>query len=166
MRIALLLLTLTACSAPFRSTIAISEAELQQKVQKRFPVEKRVLVAKLALENPSVRLEAGNDRVFLDLDASASVGPLARYPGHVSVSGKLAYDDEMKALFLDDAIVHRVDIPDLPAEFHDPVREAATVALRAHLATTPVHRIKGGTAKMFVKDVKVEDKRVLVEVGI
>ena len=166
MRLSLLaFLLVTACSAPFRTTIVLTENDLQQKVAERFPLEKRVSIAKLALENPRVRLVEDDDRLAVDLDAAVRVGPFS-YPGRVGVIGDLAFDADAKVLYLENAEVTTIDIRDLPVEYEDDVRDVATALLRTHLEATPVHRLKEGKEKMFVKSIDVDDGRLLVEVGL
>ncbi len=162
---ALALFLLVGCSAPLRATIVLTQPELQAKIDKKFPIEKRVLVAKLVLENPAIQLVEGTDKVGIDMDAGVRMGVL-KYTGRVSVLGDLEFDGEQKALFLKNAEVTKIDIPELPEKYEGDVREAATGIVRAQLEVTPVHRLKSASEQMFVKSVVVRDQTAIVEVGL
>lgn len=160
-----LALLFVGCSAPLRTTVVLTQADLQAKVDKKFPVEKDVVVAKLVLEAPAIHLTEGSDRVALELDAGIRVG-FVKYTGRLGVLGDLEYDEDSSALFLRNAEVTKLDVPDLPAKYHDEVRAAATGLVRAQLEVTPVHRLKKPHEKMFVKSVTIRDQKAIVEVGL
>ena len=81
---------LSGCASPFRTVIVLSQSDLQENAERSFPIEERVLIAKLRLEEPRVLLDDGADRIGFELTARVSLGPLT-YLGHVGVDGKLRY---------------------------------------------------------------------------
>ena len=162
------LLTLSACAAPFRTVIVLTQSEIQEKAEKKFPVEERALIAKVRLEDPKVLLEEGSDRLGLELTARVILGPI-EYPGRIGVDGRLHYDPKRGEFFLVDATVTRVNIPALEETYADQVREAASVALKGVLPNVPIYSLdspREKSAKMFIQSVRVKNGKVMVEMGL
>jgi hypothetical protein len=161
----LVVLVLTACSAPFRTTVTLTKDELERRLSARFPIEKRALIAAVQLDHPRVLFERGTDRIGFELDATASVLDETR-AGKASVLGRLRYDPASGQFFLIEPELVSFEIPDLPEEHREPIRQAASLVLEATLPAIPVHQIDDASKRAFIKSVKVQDQTVRVELGI
>lgn len=85
-------------------------ARLQQALEQRFPVNRRVLgVLDIALSRPRLALQPERDRVALSMDASLTPPFTIRaWRGNVTVSGRLVIDAARNAVFLRDASVDQL----------------------------------------------------------
>jgi hypothetical protein len=155
----------SACSAPGRLRIAIGPDELQRNVEKSFPIARELSIATLELTGPEILLAEGADKLGLRARVRVTVALLA-VDGMVAACGKLRYQPEEAAFYLDDPEVTELEVPGLPAEHKPDVLAAINLALGAVLARVPVHRLEGGAAKRFLRSMRVEDGRVVVELGI
>jgi len=161
-----LLLTVSACAAPFRTTIELSEAELQSRLDQRFPIEKSAIVAKVALDHPHVLLDATSDRIGIECEAHAIAVLAGEHHGKVGVSGRLEYDRETSTVYLVDPEIVRAEFPDLPQEHLPMIRDAASIALKTNLARIPLHHLDGVPERALVQSVDVKEGRVIVELGL
>ena len=165
MRALILILATSACSAPLRSTIELTRDELQARLEEKFPIEERVFVIKLVLENPAALLDETSDRIGVECDVAVRLG-LIQYPGKLGVVGRLEYDRVESTVFLVDPEVITLRVPDLPEEHETRVREAVSRALRTRIARIPVHRFDGVDERALVQNVDVKNGRVFVEIGL
>ncbi len=162
------MLTATACAAPFRSRVEIPRDDLQQRVERRFPLEKKVMFARIALEEPSVILTDKSDRIGLAAQVRLD-GPGLREKGSVAVDGKLRYDGKERLFYLDDAKVVELDMPHLSPRHRPAVERVSTALLASYLEQTPIYELEKSSslgAKMFLRKVKVKDGRVIAEMGL
>lgn len=167
MRLAfILLIAASACSAPFRATIELSEAELQSRLDQRFPIEKSAVVAKVALDHPRVVLDAASDRIGIECEAHAIAVFAGEHHGKVAVNGRLEYDRETSTVYLVDPEIVRMEFPDLPQEHLPMIRDAASIALKTKLARIPLHQLDGVPERALVQSVDVKEGRVIVELGL
>ncbi len=96
-------------------TFVVTEAELQHRLDRRFPRDYEVGggIATLTLEQPQATLL--DDRLLLAFDVQASVAGLRTRPrGHFALVSGLRFDPESQALYLDEPHLTRLDLPRLP----------------------------------------------------
>ena len=115
------LLVLSGCSSmsTLRSflggRVVVTEAELQQHLDRRFPREFEAAagVAALTLEQPQARLHG--DTLSLAFDLRASVAGL-RLPlrGHLALDSGLRFDPHSQSLYLHEPRLTRLDLPQVP----------------------------------------------------
>ncbi|MCC6333504.1 MAG: DUF1439 domain-containing protein [Myxococcales bacterium] len=158
-----LALTLLFAACPLRVTL--TAAEIERELSRSFPVTREYSVLSVELSNPKVVLKPGSDRIGLKLDATAGVAIL-KARGTVSVEGRLRYEAEPRLFYLDDPQVVALQLPGLPETQQQQVLDTINVAVRAALPTVPIHRLEQGNGKYFLRAVKVEDGRVIAELGL
>ena len=115
------LLALSGCSSmsTLRSflggRVVVTEAELQQHLDRRCPREFEAAagVAALTLEQPQARLHG--DTLSLAFDLRASVAGL-RLPlrGHLALDSGLRFDPHSQSLYLHEPRLTRLDLPQVP----------------------------------------------------
>ncbi|AKC86202.1 DUF1439 domain-containing protein [Pseudoxanthomonas suwonensis] len=125
-RIALLLvlstmLPLAGCSsmgtlrAFLGGTVVVTDAELQQRFDRRFPRDFELGggIATLTLEQPQSRLQ--DDQLWLAFDVQATVAGLRVGPrGHFALVSGLRFDPDSQALYLHEPRLTRLDLPRMP----------------------------------------------------
>ncbi len=165
------LLVLSGCSYT-HTVIRIEGSEIQQRLDERFPIQKKRLMIETRLENPVVLLEPGSDRIGLQLDVSITPPqPLKPLSGRGSVSGKLSYKRIDGAFFFTEPRLETLTLdgktPDEVTKWREPVEWVTGKALEI----LPVYRLdredlKQAAASIVLQDVRVEDGGLNVTLGI
>lgn len=150
-------------------TIALSEADVQQRVQTQFPVARALpLAGTLTLSNPVVNLRDPKGRVGLLLDAAVGVPQLGRMAGQTEVSGAVRFDAGKGQFMLDDARVESLRIPGVPPNYLSTVQAAANATVAATLQSLPIYTLRDENlaekyAKANLKSVRIEDRKLLLD---
>jgi hypothetical protein len=159
-------LSWAACAAPGRLNVVLGAEQLERELTKSFPVKREASVLFMELAEPKVLLQSGSDKVGLTLRASVGVAVL-RLEGLVTVRGKLRYDSDAGLFFLDAPEVVSFEVPGLPAANQQQVFGLVSEVTQVFLPTVPIHRVeKNSSAKMLLKSVRVEDGRLIAELGL
>jgi hypothetical protein len=150
-----------------RGHLDIEAAELQARIDKRFPLRQcKLVVACLELAHPSVVLQEGDDRLGLLADITVTVGNRER-TGRIGLAARPRYAPETGQLFLDDPEITTLALPGFPEELAGLVKARGADAARQALQQQPVYTLdtattKGAFAKRAVRDVKVVDGKLRV----
>lgn len=147
------------------AVIDIDQAQLQQRVDERFPQKHcTMLVACLTLSQPVVKLAEGSPRIGLSADVLVSLGR-RRMPGQVTFSGVLRYVRYEGDFFLDDVQIDNFSLSGFPPDLVQVVKVRGPDALRRTLQGHPIYTLKGAhatLARLAVRDVQVVDGKVRV----
>ncbi len=149
--------------------IALTEADVQQRVQTQFPVARALpLAGTLTLSNPVVNLRDPKGRVGLLLDAALGVPQFGRVTGQTEVSGAVRFDASKGQFMLDDARVESLRIPGVPPSYLSNVQSAANAAVAAALQSLPIYTLRDENlaekyAKANLKSVRIEDRKLLLD---
>jgi Protein of unknown function (DUF1439) len=160
----LLCTTLAACSQiPILSgEVKLSAAELNEKVAKRFPIEKSIGgLLEVTLTAPKVRLVEAGSRINADVEVSVRL-PLSTktIQGKLGFSGRPDYVPASKAIFLRDAKIESVAMDNMPDALSAGVAKAASAVARELFEDKPLHTFK---AEDFTKyGINYEPQRVIV----
>lgn len=141
--------------------VTLSQADLQERLEEAFPVEKSYLVLlTLRLTEPEVTLVDGSDRIHYRMRASVVV-PGREFSGTGRISGEVRFDAETRELYLDRSVVEELDIAGVPPEYRTPLREAADLAAGQQLDRRPVYTVEEEVFERLPKAVAVRDVRVV-----
>ncbi len=149
------------------SSIDIDQAQLQQRLEARFPQKHcTMLVACLTLSNPVVKLTEGSPRIGLAADVLVSLGR-RHMPGQVTFSGVLRYVRYEGDFYVDDVQIDNFSLSGFPPELVQVVKVRGPDALRRTLQGHPIYTLKGdgarsALAKLAVRDVQVVNGKVHV----
>lgn len=161
-----------------RYEIVLSEQQLVEKLNERFPFEKKLLfVVDLKFSNPLVSLEEGSDRITFGCEIETNLrleeGREVQAPlrGTLTLSGNVRYDENESAFYLDNPRLERVDIAGVPEKWSGKVRDASSRALSEYLNRAPLYRlrptdVKKAVAKLVLRDVRVSEKRLILTMGV
>jgi hypothetical protein len=157
---------LVGCAAPGRLNVVLGAEQLERELTKSFPVKREASVLFMELADPKVQLQSGSEKVGLTLRASVGVAVL-RLEGLLTVRGKLRYQSDEGLFFLDAPEVVSFEVPGLPAANQPQVFGLVSDVTQTFLPTVPIHRVeKNSSARMLLKSVKVEDGRLIAELGL
>lgn len=152
-----------------------SQAQIKQKLSQKLPMTRRYLfIFEITLDNPRVQLIEGSDRVAAGLDVVLNLHvddhpvPLG---GMVDVSGSVAYDPELGAFFLADPQIDRLKVQGVPEKYMDKVSSVVAKALGDYYRERPVYTLsqldmKQAAARMVLREVKVQNKMLVVTLGL
>lgn len=155
--------------------VRISESDIKQKLDEKLPLTKTYLfIIQVTLENPKVNLKNGSNRVNAGLDVVLNV-TIEKNPkplgGTVDASGGIKYVSEKGEFYLTNPIIEDFEIQGIPAKYMSNVNKALTKALAEYYSNNPVYTLRGRDAKqvaarMVLKNVTVENKEMVVTLGI
>jgi hypothetical protein len=149
------------------ASIDIDQAQLQQRLDQRFPQKNcAMLVACVTVSHPVVRLTEGSPRIGLAADVLVTLGH-REMPGQVAFSGLLRYVRYEGDFYLDDVQVDNFALTGFPPDLVQVVKVRGPDALRRALQGHPIYTLKGdgarsALAKLAVRDVQVVGGKVRV----
>ncbi|MEL7485903.1 MAG: DUF1439 domain-containing protein, partial [Pseudomonadota bacterium] len=152
-------------------TVRFSEDAIVQALDTRLPLQKTYYaIFDVTIDEPRVDLIDNSDRVFGGVDINIEVAAAGRrlpMSGSVDVSGAVDYDPQQAAFFLIDPRVEALNIDRVPDSWADRSRSAVTLAIKEFYKTRPIYTLEGEAvskkaARMVLRDVVVEDERVVV----
>jgi hypothetical protein len=125
-------------------SLVVSEAELNQRLQRQLPIERRVLeLLTVRLSEPQLRLLPQDGRVALELDVNAADRLFGRaYQGHIAVDFGLRYDEAAQAIQLQQVRVQQFQIAQLPAREQAQVRRIGGLIAEHLLKDLAIYRFR------------------------
>lgn len=163
-------MALWACAAAFQREVRLTSAQLQERVEGLFPVERRDGFVRLTFAEPRIRLGQG-ERIGLQVDVTVRVPGVARVQGRMGADGRLAYDaDRGEILFVDPRVV-TFDVQGLPPAYAGGLRDVADAVARERFSEIPVVRLEQADfqqslARLVLRSVQVRDGEVVATMGL
>ncbi len=139
-------------------TISFSDDDMQQALQRKFPVEKSYLgLVDMTLTHPQVSSDPVSQRLALQLDALINmVGVDHPITGHFTVSGQLQYDSDHKTIVLQQPELQQADIVGLSPSGTRLLRQAAGFAVTEKLDGAVLYRLSQDDQRIFGTQVAPE----------
>lgn len=152
-------------------TIELSEADLQKKIDKRVPIEKKKLIFTVLVSAIDVELKEGSDRIGLLADMEIRSAHLSSGKGRAVLDGKLDYRPDKGTFYFQEPLVREVTFENIPEKYHSLLKTIFQQAITKRLANTPVYKLdksktKHQLAKALLKSVRVVDGRLVLEMGL
>lgn len=155
--------------------VQLTEQQIQEKLDARFPMEKRYLpVLALTLSEPKVELIEGSDRVSFGMKAVVNVrfaGQAKPLGGTGTVTTGLRYNPDDYSFYFDSPTVDELVVQGIPVEYVDHVNTLASQLARDRISRTPVYTLQRTdlrqlAASLVLKEVTVRDGRLVITLGI
>ena len=124
--------------------VNVSLAKMQQGLERRFPIDKRVLsVLEVKLTQPQLSLQPERERVALSVDASV-MPPFIRqtWRGNLAMSGRLVLDVQRNAVYLSEASVDKVSINGMDESQQRQFAKVASLVADQLMHETPIYTFK------------------------
>ncbi|MBN2528835.1 MAG: DUF1439 domain-containing protein [Deltaproteobacteria bacterium] len=161
--ILLLCIWIGACGAP-EVDVTISQKSLQEKVVKKFPKEKKILIAKVMLHSPEVYLV--DDKIGIRLKMKAT---FLKYPleGEVDLQSGIRYDSDKGQFFATDVEIVDLQVSNKSFGDTDRLKAIITPILSEALQEKPVHTLPNETMRQklvgkFLKKIRVQGGEMIV----
>jgi hypothetical protein len=168
----LLMLLLTGCIKdinPSGMTIVIPASQINETLQKEFPITQKTQYGKVTLANPKALLEKGSDRIKAGSTVIFSNALIPEQKGSVYVSGKPYFDAKTGSVYLTQPMIEKLDINGykLASFMHGSVADIVKPVIDEVFRKIPIYKInKNSIQGSFVKSVSVEDGSLLVRFGL
>jgi Protein of unknown function (DUF1439) len=155
--------------------VRIPEKQLQEKLQEKLPISKSYFfIFQVTLDNPRVELTNGNDRINAGLDVVLNIklgGEEKPLGGSLDASGSIRYEPESGQFYLTDPNIEQFSIQGIPEKHISKATTVMEQALTEYYASHPIYTLKVGdikqaAAKLVLKSVLVENKELVVVLGI
>ena len=162
------------CSAWRETTVRITEAELQERISKKFPLTKsHQFLGTITYENPQITLRREDNRVEFGLEISVSnitVNNAAMRCSAV-ILASVFYEPKKKALFLTDPLLQQFVLNGAQQQDAQALSALFMPAMEKLLKRKPVYRFKDqdsvtNIAGMLVKDIRVRNGCIEIVWGI
>lgn len=158
-----------------RQRVVITQAQIDQALQKRFPQTKPyLLIFDVTYSNPEVTLLPDSQRVRVGLDTELNLKlgvEKKRLGGGATLTAALNYRPETQEFFLTDPKFERLEIQGIPPKYLETVSTVAAKAAREYVERFPIYTLKAtdgktSAAKLLLKGVDVRDREVVVSLGL
>jgi hypothetical protein len=171
----LLLVPLWLCAScresAFRKELKFTAAQLQEKVEKHFPLEQKNALVRVEFSDPLVILKKGDER--LGLRAGVEVVPIVgrAYRGVLEADARVEYRPHKGEFYLVDTRLRELEIEEVPEKYRQVAQEMANQLLKKHLAELFVYRLHPGDfkkslARLVLRSVRVEEGELVLEIGL
>ncbi len=149
-------------------SIDFTQAELQARIERKFPVEKCVPLnlACFVVRAPTLTLKNDSDRIDVVTTFALRVGS-RQYPGRANFTTKIRYDASAGTFFLDDVKIVDFSTEGRLGELDAIVKTQGDLIIGTLLRTTPVFTLNNDVreqqiAKAVVRDVKIVNGKLRV----
>lgn len=158
-----------------RFVVELTQAQLQEKLDARFPIAKPyLLVLVLTYSEPEVTLTEGSDRVSFGVKATLNIligGQPKPLGGHGIVSTGVQYNPEDYSFYLNDPRLEQLDIQGVPIKYTAIVNDLAKQMLEERINRTPIYTLKETdlkqeAARLILKGLTVHDGKLVITLGI
>lgn len=149
-------------------TLKLDERELTSSVSEKFPIEKSFVVANIEVDKPNIYIKE-DDKISASLDMILNAILMPTTKGSIKVSGKPYFDKEESAIFLKHVEVEELDFSnkDITQVVNKTLLSSIKPLVDEIFKTIPIYKIpKNSFRGSFVRDIKVENKELLVTFGL
>jgi hypothetical protein len=165
----LLAATLSNVACGYRADVKVSREKIQNLIEKKFPIEKDAVLAKLSLHSPKVLFHGGSQiGMRLQYDA-ALLGKHAL--GEIAFHGPPVYKPEEGAFYLSALTIDEFTINDDSLSHKEKLRDRVSSVLDKVIPHVPLYRLrqqdfKQKLAKLLLKQVRVGDEDLVLTMGL
>lgn len=167
----LTLLLLSQVAMALTYTLAISEAEIQEKVASMMPIERKRFFVTAIFSHPKIELaeKANEVGIHSQIDIKALGG--IESTGKTKITGTLSYDKNKAEFYFKNPVVVNLAFDKMPASYLPILKNIVQLVITKLLSSTPIYKLKGGDlkhdlTKTMIKSVTVENKQLLVELEL
>lgn len=152
--------------------LTIDKSRIQERVEKKFPIEQKMDPVTVVLSNPVIDFEAGPDRIGLTTDVKVGRdGGLLAVTGRARSSGKVRYEPSDATFYMTEVKIEEVDLPlKLANEARrTKMRELVNATIEGSLKDIPLDSLQNKNAQdaagALIKSVKVKDDKLVIQMS-
>lgn len=148
--ITFLIVTMASFSNAFSYTHTLSEAELQQEIEKVMPIVKKKYFLTMTLSNPKINLIEGTNEVALKSNINVSAPGGLQGDGVAHIIGQLEYNQAQGAFYFKNARLVELTLNGIPPDIQPEIKKAAQSSLTRTLSKRPVYVLKDDDIKQKI----------------
>jgi len=165
------LLLATGNSWAYDYTVEITEDQLQQQLIKMMPVKREQMFVTVTLSNPVLELGIEGNKVGVNSDLEMTAPGGIKGTGHAKIVGNISYKKENGNFYFYKPTIAELEIDQVPAQFHDNVKQLAQYALTNSLGSKPIFTLQDDNqqqklAKSMLKSVDIKPGKILITLAI
>jgi len=141
-------------------TVVLTSQNIEEKLNKKFPVEEKLGNFAIVFEN--LKVDIKESVIFLKVHYSARFFKIPFSEGEIVLSGKPAVDKTGKNLYIKKLKVEAVKINGKEI-LNSKLKRAVSAALSEVLKETPVFKLKN---RMKIKSIKIHDGKIYVKLQL
>jgi len=146
--------------------IELGQAQIQQRLAERMPIQNCALLVCLELSQPQVSLPEGADRIHFGTQLAISLGQ-RKLTGSVAFSSGVRYVSSTGQFFLEAVQIEQLALQGFPPDFAEVVRVRGPGLVRLALEKHPIYTLRSDTtaqalARLTLQDVRVSQGRLRI----
>jgi hypothetical protein len=159
-------LFVTGCGR-FQKTIFIPRATLQNLMNKKFPIDGNLIIARLTLDTPSVYFK--DQRIGIKMNYRGNF--LAdEIKGYMDINGQIMYKQEKAAFFLTDLNIEEFEVNGRNFSNEEKIKTVVQNIANNCLEQYPVYQLsqkdfRQKMAKIFLKELTIKGETLVVRLG-
>lgn len=171
----------------YQKTLVFTQADLQERLEKKFPLKKKVSIKKhevmtFVLSNPQVVLQEETNRIGLHLDSNCELPEIGfkeavflhirlGVPGTMFFTGELDYRPKKGEFYFERLQLHELETPGLPAKYEEDLKKVLSAAIGAYLNAVPIYTLedkglKEDIGRLILRSIVVKNGELIVVLGL
>jgi len=150
-------------------TLGISGNQLTDSFKDSFPFEKNFVFGDLALKKPSIQMPKESNRINASIELGLKTLFTNAIRGNFTISGEPKFNQKDSSIYLQNLQLESFDFGRLKIsdEFANTFRGAVRPMVNEIFKNYPIYKIpKDSFQGKFVKNIKVENSKLLVTYGL
>lgn len=148
-------------------TISIRKSHVQNMIEKKFPIEKSMILAKIKLDSPSVYFS--EEHLGMKLHYSADL--LNQHiSGMIDFTGKLVYKQENTTFYFSDIDIREITLNGEKLSENNKLNGMIATMTSKYFNDLPLYRLdqknfRQNIARFFLREIKIKDDRLVIIMG-
>lgn len=165
------LLLLPSFATALSYTLKITQQELQEKLAKQLPIEKKAAYISAKIVDARVDLIEGGDEIAvftkIDLLLLGSIKGAAQ----AYVKGRITYNQEKGAFYLIKPNIVSLEIEEIPADLVSEIKKIMQISLEKAVQIYPIYKfneknIQEKMAKSLLESIQVKEQTLLIKMTL
>jgi len=163
----LTLIFATFNSWAFEYTVEVTEQQLQQQLARIMPVQQEKYFVTVVLSDPVLELAKEGNEVGLFANIKMMAPGGIQGSGRAKVMGGISYKKETGSFYLDNPKIAHLEVDQIPAQFHENIKELAQMALSNSMANRALFTLRDENvqeklAKSVLQSVKIASGKIVM----
>lgn len=150
-------------------TLAVSEDSLNESISESFPINEDFIFGSVKIENPKLSIPKNSQRIQAKINMQLSTFLTPTQKGSFSLSGAPYFDKKSASIFLKEIKIEELTFASfkMGKTFSNTFLKTLEPMIEKAFKEYPIYKIpKDSFQGSFVKDIKIEDTKLLVTYGI
>ena len=169
--ITLLIVIFANFANAFSYTHSLSEADLQQAIEKSMPIVKKKYLMTMTFSNPKIDLLEATNQISLMSDIHIAAPGNLEGKGRANLVGELEYRQAEGAFYLKNARLKELTLDGIPPDIQPELKKLAQTSLAKALSKRPVYvlndnDVKQKLAKSTLQSIEIKNQALEITFGI